>query len=291
MDHYLNDICNHVDKFIKPTVSEFLKLFDNVFTLNFDPVIYLNILNDKLSSEFFIDGFKGNTHLTVKDIVSRIEKNKSNNPIKVPLYYLHGAYYILLHSNNRYVELSKIVAGNISKNSINRRVHDEKFIKLSSEAIHEIFDDWKCNIPLKKNISLVLTTRAEHKKAEIDLDPYLDYVRDKLAEVKKLFIFGCSFEFDSHILELLALSEDLETVFISYLENEQTEYLDTRKNLSKSICQLISVRKNQLLYKKSKKLIKNLNDEIEKLKKFENKIIWVETSDFSNVIWEEPKAE
>lgn len=246
---YIGIMNGEASKLKNVNLKSFMKCFNPIFTLSYDPVIYLNIF-DKDASTSFSDGFQGSKKLLIEEI-----KPQSNNQF----FYLHGALHIIADvKNNRFYKLTK--------------TNENSMLKEIENKIQEIFTYWKEKRELEENLTLVFAVKPHYKEAEIIRNPYLNMCFDRFKKVKKLFIFGCSFEFDTHIISALVKSKEIENIFISFLK-DLNPMLNSKRNFKKKLRKLVD--RGELSSKD--------------FEEFNNKIIWVDTSDFAAVVWGEEK--
>lgn len=256
VDIYVNEIRDKRTK--EDELRNFIELFNSIFTINLDVVLYHNIFDEQSNTDF-VDGF---WEVRNKDFseMSSIENCFKKNTTKIPLLYLHGAFHIVKNIyNNRYTKIIR------NTEALPNEILNRFAIQLDETDYY-----------LAKNPEIphvCLTSNWVRKHALISNDPYFRFAFDKLKNVENLFIFGCSFKNDHHILIKLAESEELKNLYIGFNSDETDTKLKTKDNVELALKELV-----EFDYE--------LTDKVAKLK---NKIIWVETSDFSDVIWDGTK--
>lgn len=171
---------------------EFLKCLKkgkNVFTINYDPILYFEILGE---TGFFADGFCGDKFLKQEEIRGKLENSKG-----AKIFYLHGSWFIQANEKN---ELCKLSFGSNSPHTIDTLFEgDEKMPHLILE------DRWR----VKKAI------------LEFEKNIYLKYCYDQLKEIQEnLLVFGCSFNKDEHIFDVIKSRKNRGKIYITYLEEE-----------------------------------------------------------------------
>ena len=108
----------------------------------------------------------------------------------------------------------------------------------------------------------------------VNSDKYMSLAFDNLKSLRNIFIFGCSFKNDHHILLKLAESDNLDRVYIGInAEDKNDTNLSTKTNIEKAFRDLLDIDSS-------------LKDKIRNL---ESRIIWVDTSDFATVVWVEER--
>jgi hypothetical protein len=193
---------------------------ETIFSLNYDPILYFEILKKK---EYFFDGFitrrdngydpcfttsypgieyanfeRGNGGFLKQDYVKcKLEKYSSKEKAKV--FHLHGAWFIITNDENEIRKLS------------------------CSEANHESVD-----MLFEKGVKpfLVLEDRCAVKKALLEDLPegYLEFCYYQLKNISgELIIFGCSLKCDDHILDAIRLNEKITKIHVTYIDDHGLE--------------------------------------------------------------------
>lgn len=100
---YMNIINEKNNKYIA-CCSNNLKLFDRIFTINYDLILYWILNNQKLTKENFKDGFS----LKKQDFINSENLNMFNiSNQNTNFLYLHGALHLLAHQNRAYKIVKK----------------------------------------------------------------------------------------------------------------------------------------------------------------------------------------
>lgn len=185
--------------------------FCNIFTLNYDPLMYLDFLVSGNSGPY-IDGFKGSDkfrdqEFIVKNLEEATKKNTGN------LIFLHGSWFIISNENNHLKKTS------FSKNHC---ITD----------INQFFT--YPHVPY-----LILEDRYEVKEMILkscDRKNYYfkkNYDRLRSLQSESILVLGCSFNKDLHILKAL-IESSIEKIYVSYLESEP----DYNRELSEKVNKL-----------------------------------------------------
>ncbi|MFO1259285.1 MAG: DUF4917 family protein [Gammaproteobacteria bacterium] len=170
----------------------------NIFTINYDPLLYFEILGLRDRFDGFISGKDNNKDGCLSKYNNESDagfkqqeyyacklENKKNGQ---KIYYLHGAWFIL---ENKQDQLKKI---NIDE----------------SIGIENIFEKDKCPF-------FILEDRWYIKKSLIEISSYWKCCADALMNTNgSLFVLGVSFANDEHIIEYLSKSK-FDHIFICYL--------------------------------------------------------------------------
>jgi hypothetical protein len=189
-----------------------LKGFSNIFTLNYDPIIYFEILKCCDDRVKFFDGFVSKNdqgydgclqkHSDKEEQSDFLKQEyiecKLNNSRDKRIFYLHGSWFIQCDFSNSEEKLRKISFGN----------YGEEW------TLSDLF-----NWSEKKLPYLVFEDRWQTKKGFLDdkKKPYLNYCYNELKEIEgELLIFGVSFNNDDHILEALEENKKLENIYITH---------------------------------------------------------------------------
>lgn len=193
----------------------FLQNFNEVFTLNYDLLLYWVIMhwnNLKKNQNISIphdDGFRGSDGVLV---LSDNDKN---------VHYLHGAFHIFNRQKDDIPErrdrAGKVIDPAIIKNSasyiekINYTATGTPLLDLLKTEIQ------KSRIPL-----LVIEGLSEQKKSAITNNEYLLSCYNSLEDIESCFVYGHSFSVnDNHIYNKIKAPKNF---FISlYKDNEATK--------------------------------------------------------------------
>lgn len=177
----------------KFSAQNFLKDREKIFTLNYDPIFYFEILKLLESTNEIRDGFNGEKWIDAEKLLRRL----GSCPRKV--FYLHGSWFIEQRAN-----------GELRKLSFSR---DAVEIKLEEYFPYLVLEDRN---QVKK---MLLENKKEH--------PYLNFCYEQLKQIQgNLLVFGVSFKNDEHILEALNSAEELEHIYITCFKEEDTLHLN-----------------------------------------------------------------
>jgi hypothetical protein len=216
----------------KYNASDFLKNFDNIFTVNYDPLIYfesLRIINDNSNGNrcHIIDGFKVDTYKSQKDksqkeITDALEGGKSD---KKRVFYLHGSYFIQADwkEENREGELECPPLKKIS------------FSGQSEDTVEQLFN-WK----EKKLPYLICEDWWKAKEILMKESTYFHFCLESLCKSEgPLLIIGMSFEKDDHILSALdkAVKKESRKIYITYRDDSD------KRNIHKKIMKYDDLKK------------------------------------------------
>ncbi len=150
---------------------------------------------------------------TAEEIGCRLHQNPE---IERPFYFLHGGFHIYrMGSDKENYRYFKVQTGKSSFQNY------QKELKKRIEEITEIVI--KGHKPNAKTIGplFVFEDRSWVKEKVIYRDPYLSVCFDSLKKLQgHLFIYGCSFERDQHILKAI-LKSACNEIYISYLKNDE----------------------------------------------------------------------
>lgn len=190
----------------KISCRKFLTLFNKIFTINYDLLLYWCLLADNFDHKHGIsirtnDGFgynEGRKYL----------EWKRENWADQNIFYIHGALHFYEW-----------------RDSVTKSKAEE-----SSPIVDQIKNSIKCNrYPL-----LVMEGNYKKKLEKINQVRYLRFCYDSLGVIKEnLFIFGFSFsENDHHIVQKIRENPYLKKIFISIRENnpEKIKNLETKAN-------------------------------------------------------------
>lgn len=189
----------------KATTLSFLSSFNNIFTVNYDLLLYwLIIFNKKERGNYFgdmKDGFSGNSN---RDCIWPYSLEVTPN-----IFYLHGGLH-LFHDG---------------RDTFKIKYDNENGVSLLKQIKAYIND----------NISPLVITEgnSNDKKFWIEQNNYLKYCYSKLSEMSGvLFIHGHSLnETDQHIFDAINKNLKIKKIYISV--HKDTENLDDKKKLTK----------------------------------------------------------
>jgi hypothetical protein len=183
----------------RETCGKFLKHFDNVFTLNYDLLLYWVIL--KVGGNHFSDGFglggeAGGFRTFSEDAMCNT-------------FYLHGALHLFLGSQRD--TLKRIVTSGTIINDIATTIRTRR------------------QLPL-----FVAEGLSSEKMARINSVPYLRYAYDKLSELSgSLFIFGHSVAAnDRHLYDAIFDPHSAITKLFVCVHSPENNLQSTKENLA-----------------------------------------------------------
>lgn len=191
-------------------IDQFLVHFTKVFSLNYDTLSYriFSRFFDPSDKKRFSDGFRGKKSLRREKIQTNIESETNK------FYFPHGAFHIMYESKSPEI---------YHKISIN----GDNFHKMLKSSIHTIIETLTNSDPKPTNTEkiplplLIFEDRPDIKKAIIMKDDYLRLCYQALQKTSgHVFVFGCSFERDTHILEALLLGEKKD-LYIAYWHKDE----------------------------------------------------------------------
>ena len=162
----------------------------HIFTLNYDPILYLEMLKQGAK---FADGFHKPAHfLAQEQIVQRLIYMDGHTK----LFYLHGSWFIQENKAN----------GALSKLGFGAHSQDSAADLYAKDGFAPFF---------------ILKGESYAKEQMIRCNPYFKYGYDTLGCIDQpLLIFGCSFERDDRILEILAKNEKLQEIYITHIQGD-----------------------------------------------------------------------
>lgn len=215
----------------RESCKEFLASRKNIFTLNYDPLLYAEILKNQLnykanSQPGFVDGF-GRGSSEKKTIVDNMKNillndNKENRAI----YYLHGAWFI----QAIYDEQNKDKKRQLKKVSFSSKNPSE----LKYEDLFE-----------NGHPHLILEDRSSVKRTLVKNDTYFKYCHQQLQKIKgRLLCFGCSFDKDDHIVDIINKNESLQNIYITVFKDQDKKTIEDKFNKSKDKVEFLSIEDN-----------------------------------------------
>lgn len=179
--------------------DKFLAKINNIFTTNYDPIIYFEMLkrsNSKNTGKDFQDGFHGSNFITQETILERLDSGNNKK-----IYYLHGSWFIQADYNTDDAKLRKC-----------------SFDEDSLDTIETIFNWEEDKLPY-----LIFEDSFKTKDRLIKKSCYLKSCLDKLEKIQDpILVFGMSFKMDNHIAEKLMKKE----LHVTYLEDTAKENLE-----------------------------------------------------------------
>jgi hypothetical protein len=202
------DHTHKVDVLKKQACIKFLMPYHNVFTTNYDLLLYwvelegMNVLGGQDGFRQDIDGFDDDYVV----FSERLGDQKG-------LFFIHGALHL-------YVE-----SGQVRKHSWNRTA---KFL----------MDNVREGLAAGRYPLFVAEGKAEQKLNQIQGNGYLSYCLGKLERIQKsLVVYGLSFgDSDDHISRVIAHNRDLPNLYVGlYGDPESPANLIVRSNIAKII--------------------------------------------------------
>ena len=190
----------------KAATLSFLSKFENIFTVNYDLLLYwLIIFNIKDCDKFWGDMNDGFSENSLKDCIWQTDRL-----MVIPnVFYLHGGLHLFNDERDTYK------------------------IKYDNENGVSLLKQIKAYI--KHNISPLVITEGNSidKKSWIEQNNYLQYCYNKLSEIEGcLFIHGHSLdETDQHIFDAINKNFKIKKIYISV--HKDFENLDDKKELAK----------------------------------------------------------
>lgn len=193
----------------KQLASSFLQDYQNVFTTNYDLLLYWMVMDS--SRTLFQDGFRNDpddpSSLIFSDPPGR---NKG-------IFYLHGALHLFYED------------GEVKKHAWSKT--GKKLTTLVREG-------------LKKERYPLFVAEGDHEKKldQIQRSSYLGYCLGKLSRIEgPLVIYGHSLSFDAHIVDRIVRNHKLSTVYIGLRDAESPSGLAVQKIGA----EMIQARKDQ----------------------------------------------
>ena len=233
------------DPIEKTHVKHFLRRMNNIFTTNYDLILYYITFEDKsdentnrYESPCFADGF-GKPNLA--DAGYSYESNylEFNNfcnkkPSQIPYYYLHGAFHIgtvdmeylrkedpphatIASTGKRLVKLKKLIPS-----------HDIFWVRIASYLLEPIIAN---DLTTDFTFSCVVDGNPERKKDAISRNSYLSACRERFQNIRdNLVIFGHSLsEEDGHIVEWIGRNKNLKKIIIYYHGSDENPKMKKAK--------------------------------------------------------------
>lgn len=176
-------------------IIEFLKIFDNFYTLNYDHVLYqlLMILRDR--GKHTNDGFGKQDN----QLIWSNDKPQS-------VYYLHGAFHFIVKNDNQVKKVERSIGTNL-------------FTKIKKE--------WEKG----EKSHIIIASDHRTKELKMSSEKYSQYLNKCFNSFKQaqgiLVTMGVSFSnSDTHILEAIKDNKNLENVYIGYYEKKELKRLE-----------------------------------------------------------------
>lgn len=178
-------------------LSNFLTTGGNVFSLNYDALLYWSILRpsgkNSPINRMFADGF-GNPNGEYVVFLG------DSCPMPVNILFPHGALFLFEDNGEVYKPRSKAM--------------ETPLIEIITQKMEENF------FPV-----FVSEGNSSQKKEAIRRNHYLNYCFEKIDETKdSFFIFGhaMNLDSDSHILEKIARNNNIKNIFASYFDSKDS---------------------------------------------------------------------
>ena len=170
----------------------FLKRFDNIFTVNIDPLLYFEIMLEREEQLYsFCDGFDGDRFIPQAVVTNRLEDKQCARRV----YFLHGAWFIQANYKKEGLNQEPIRTMTF-RSEINR---EKGLASPPSRSLNDLFNGEKELLPLA-----IIEDRAKTKQYLINESVYLRYCQKQLRKVEgNLLVFGMSFNDNEHILKVL----------------------------------------------------------------------------------------
>lgn len=184
------NICN----FTWNWVIDFISRFNNIFTLNYDHLLYWAIMD---INDSYNDGFSYNSPY------DNIWTNRWDNQ---NIFYLHGANFLFADNCNNTFKVKAT-----GDKSLQERI--DTYIQLG-------------NIPL----SIVESSYLD-KLQKIENNPYLSFCYNQLSNISGvLVIYGISFnDNDTHIFNELNKNRNINKIYISVYQNDENVINNAKK--------------------------------------------------------------
>lgn len=168
--------------------NAFLRQFHNVFTTNYDLLLYWAILVDQPPA--FKDGFRQEDDKNPEYLLFVDVPPSPNNGEKY-IYFLHGALHLYVEGD----EVRKVRWGDQNPpliEQIKQALEDDRFPLVVSEGA------------------------PDHKKARIATNKYLSACKRNFQKIEgSLFVFGSSLDNeDIHVLEWISQNRNLKRIFV-----------------------------------------------------------------------------
>jgi len=189
---------------------EFVKNFKILYTLNYDLLMYYSIIKGLENNEEVFDGFHGDQWINETKFTSNFQKGEKNE--RLGLLHIHGAYTHFTTPRKQEQKIKKI------KPFLIRDAYEtfqNQILQNTGEQIE--------SIPL-----VAIAGRSDVKELIIKRNFYLQFCFEKLQQEELIFVFGCSFKKDEHILKAIM---DTEThtnkeIYISYYNEDDKTFIE-----------------------------------------------------------------
>ncbi len=175
-------------------VIYFISRFNNIFTLNYDHLLYWAIMD---INDSYNDGFSYNSPY------DNIWTNRWDNQ---NIFYLHGANFLFADNNNNTFKVKAT-----RKHSLQERI--DNYIKFG-------------DIPLS-----IVEGNYLDKLDKIKNNPYLRFCYNQLSNISGiLVIYGVSFnDNDTHIFNALNKNRNINKIYISVYQNDENVINNAKK--------------------------------------------------------------
>lgn len=203
----------------------FLKQFNNIYTVNYDLLLYWTVMSGDPTKDKDFGDYFGRDNNTPEEYCDFSTKKVEG----IRIHYLHGALH-LLESRGR-------VFKRVWKNESTNTIHDTLINQIKNEIENDKF-------PL-----VVAEGDSQSKLNQIKNNMYLSHVFSKLSVLGgQFFTFGFSFStHDQHIIDEIVNNHDIRVVWVGVrnkinleIENRTNQMIKSRsdqtnKDLKKSL--------------------------------------------------------
>lgn len=174
---------------------KFINNFHNIYTMNYDLLLYWTIMHEDKNRQVYDDGFRSSKAKYEDYVVWEVQKTDNQN-----VFYLHGALH-LFDAKHKIIKYTWINTG--------------------TKLIDQIRDSLEKNMfPL-----IVAEGKSHQKLSHINHNTYLARCYRSFAKISNsLYIYGHSLaDNDEHILRLIEENYKIKNVFISIYGDPNTE--------------------------------------------------------------------
>jgi hypothetical protein len=218
------------DLILRKNITNFFKLFQDVYTINYDLITYWVILKasekkQEDGSYLIVDGFD-NKPISSERIHERLTHFSSSRK----LLFLHGAYH-LYHwpIQNLFQKIITPQNTNLPRTGAYKK---QGLIQYVESCFNQYAGNWTKQEPEQVPI-IVMESTWYYKKAVIMMNDYLKLAFKYFSNIKgEVFVYGCSFAKDDYILEALLMNKQLDTVYISVRQQSAQRQVDIEKKIA-----------------------------------------------------------